>query len=113
MAWGSRRQAEEITREVRAAVADAASLAAVSTALAAHMSTCERDKAEIKKTLADQDTERIRMHSENLTELAKIHDRINGLSWKIMMMVIGAQGVIILAVVGALYTIFARKMGGP
>lgn len=102
-----RTTAQDLVDTVQKAVADATLAARFD----AHQQKCEEDKAEIKKTLDDQDLEQRLMHKENSQRFEKLEDRLSAFSWRVIGWVIGAQAVLISAASTVIWALVSHKLG--
>lgn len=99
---------DKVAEAIRNAVADATN----TVTLAAHMSQCERDKAEMKATLLKQDQEHLAMHVENQNRFSSLEGQVGKLQ-KMVWMAAGAIAFVSFLLSNSGWTLFAHLFQHP
>lgn len=76
-----------------------------------HVLACMEHNKRVEDMLNATTVLREKQHNENQEAIARVYERMNSLSGRMTMMVIAALGTTVVALIGALYAIFAHKMG--
>lgn len=76
-----------------------------------HQANCIEHNRRVEEMLTAGQESREQQHRENKQAIDLLHSRISGINGRMTMMVIGALGTTVVALLGALYAIFAHKLG--
>lgn len=76
-----------------------------------HVASCIEHNRRVEDLLAEGRADRERQHQEGIANAQVLHARISELGNRMTKMALTAMGAVILAAIGALYAIFAKKLG--